>query len=343
MNKKLITLAVAGAMVAPLAAAADTTIYGSIRVSANYADGDRIEINDDGAGGVDFDPVSADAEWDVQNDVSRVGIKGSEDLGNGLKAIFQAEWGLDAGDSGELSGRLAYAGLTGGFGTAAIGRQWTPYYFAINKTSIFNANSFDPYYIGTGRTGKAVAYKTPNFGGFVGTAAMVMVANGGDNVDAYNLTAEYNNGPISLGLGYHKAASGAIVTIDPAGAEDETGGWGIAGSYNFGMFKVAAQYEDWDQGIDLDGDGKADDWSEWSIAGEAYFGNHTVRAMYGSLDYDADDTDSWGLGYQYSFSKRTRVYAEYGDLSGVNKSDPEGDYADVGDGTKFALGIRHDF
>jgi len=348
MNKKLITLAVAGAMIAPLAAAADTTIYGRIHTSLQYVDGDVINIfRDPQTGDITTVGKNFDEIWDVRNETTRIGVKGSEDLGNGLKAIFQAEWAFNSAEGGSTAGglanRLAYAGLTGGWGTAAIGRQWTPYYGAVDKADIFNGGSFNNQYIGTFRTGSAVAYVTPNFGGFVGKAALVMDgANPADtSIDAYNLSAEYNNGPFAIGLGYHNATDGA--TNGAGTSTDDVGGWGIGGSWNFGMFKLIGQYEDWDR-KDLTLQSATESWKEYTVAGEAYFGKHTIRAMWSNLDYDIDDDDNWVVGYQYSLSKRTRVYTEYGELTGVQQDNLNANQvASLQDGKIWNFGLRHDF
>ena len=94
MNKKLVALAVAAAVVAPLAAVADTTLYGRIHTSLEYEDGDAINVfyNATPGSGLTETTLTADDTWNVRNETTRIGVKGSEDLGNGLKAIFQAEW-----------------------------------------------------------------------------------------------------------------------------------------------------------------------------------------------------------------------------------------------------------
>jgi len=341
MNKKLITLAVAAAMVAPLAAAAETTLYGRIDTALTLADDDT------------------DDAWDVATATTRIGVKGSEDLGNGLKAIFQAEWAFTSSEGGSYDtvttefttgegedatdykinshnfrNRLAYAGLSGGFGTVAIGRQWTPYYGAVDKTDIFNnpssVASANANYLGPFRHGDMLSYVSPNFSGFQGKLAVIADRSTGlgdsDGIDAYNPSLHYENGPINVGASY-------IGYDDDVGGQDQ---WGIAGAYNFGMFKVIAQYEDVDE---TEGTNDDDGGDAWTLAGEAYFGNNTVRALYGQVDADdnSGELDVWAIGFQHNFSKRTRVYAEYT----ANEYDLKGD-SDV-DKDMLSLGLRHDF
>ncbi len=334
--KKILAVAVAAAIMAPLAASADTTIYGRIHTDVNYVDSD-------GALTLDLTnpvavPVAVPADtsfWDVQSQTTRIGIKGSEDLGNGLKAIFQAEWAFGSAEggstvAGDLANRLAYAGLSGSWGTAAIGRQWTPYYGAVDVADIMNHGSHNVQYLGGFRTGNAIAYVSPDFGGFTGKVAIVV--DGADagtttdnDVDAVDLSGVYSNAGLRLGFGYHDAA-------------DSQSGVGVSAKYNFGTFAIFAQYEDWDDKFGIDGlDAK-----EWSIGGEANFGNNKIYGFYGNQDWDAFDGDTYAIGAQHSFSKATRVYAEYGQDEGAGLTN-NGESLALGKASIFSLGLRHDF
>lgn len=347
MNKKLITLAVAAAMVAPLAAAAETTLYGRIDTAVVNVD---VKTPQNTASPYWSSANSKGDAWDIDTGTTRMGVKGSEDLGNGLKAIFQAEWQFTSSEgqgstyNPGFTNRLAYAGLSGGFGTVTIGRQWTPYYGAVDKSDVFNTPgnagtgpnivSANKAYLGPTRMGNQLTYVTPDFSGFKGKLALVMDratytandkvdSNGladSDGVDAYIPAVTYDNGPISLGLAY----------IGWNNDIDNSDIWGISGSYNFGMFKVIAQYEDADD-KNISNTGAED---AWSLTGEAFLGNNTIRALYGQRDADKFDTmDVWALSAQHNFSKRTRVYAEYI----VNDADDDGDLQE------FNIGFRHDF
>lgn len=313
--KKILSLAIAAAVSAPVAVNADTTIYGLIDNALTHNDNGTTE------------------SWDIEqgNGVSRLGVKGNEDLGNGLKAIFQYEWATQTTEGGStqtgFTNRLGYVGLTGGFGTAAIGRQWTPYYGAVGKTDIMNAPAAGfRQNLNTFRTGNALAYMTPSMSGFSAAAALVIDQAGGadteDTVDSLNLALKYDNGPLSVGLGYHAAEANSAYNATAADLDQ----WGLSGKYNFGNVAIVGAWEEQDFG--------AADQEAWSLGAEAYFGNNTVRVLFGETDRDAAaDTDAWALGVQHNFSKRTRVYAEYANQ----------DTAGSADQSEFALGLRHDF
>ena len=119
MNKKILAAAVAAAMVAPAAALAnDVTVYGIAHVSIDYLDSDNQGI--DG--------------FDIASRASRLGFKGTEDLANGLKAIWKMEFGVDIADAGQcpgdLNGALALTGSPtvgqGGFTGRCTGNAVAP-------------------------------------------------------------------------------------------------------------------------------------------------------------------------------------------------------------------------
>ena len=93
MNKKLIAAAIAAAMVAP-AAYAQATLYGKFHTSIDKNDNDSYDEDN----------------WEVNSRASRLGVKGSEDLGGGLKAIYQLEVNVNSdGSSSDGQGLLAMA------------------------------------------------------------------------------------------------------------------------------------------------------------------------------------------------------------------------------------------
>ena len=249
MKKSVLALAVAAALAAPLAAQADTILYGSARVSVDYNDEtvpDQVTF-DPATGTLKLETTSI-SYWDVVNNDSRLGVMGNEDLGGGLSAVYQYEFGVDVTDGGNFeSNRPKWVGLKGGFGTLTLGTQETPYYHIAGITDIFNSGktftgtawlggSFNGRFIdfsentsrGEGslvRLDNSIYYATPEFSGFSAEAMLVMNgakrsvsgADGGklvvdnnpsDGVDLWNIAAKYSNGPFFAGVSYIKLNGG---------------------------------------------------------------------------------------------------------------------------------------
>lgn len=311
MKKSIIALAVAAASMAGVAQADNTTLYGSIRMAA--------QVNDDGT----------DTSLRIANGGSRIGVKGSDDLGNGLKAIYRFEWGANIFGStvtanGEgLATRLGWVGLTGSFGTVKLGRQWSPYYNVAGYNDLFN-DQFYNHYQGVFRLSNAFSYTTPDMSGFKVAAAITADGAAGNDevVDNYNIAAIYDNNGIFAGLTY----------LSTNGLADEQTKLAAALGYSNDMFRIGLTGEQSDNG----GSVKP---MTLTLAGEYYLNDmDTIRAGIAVHDYDVagrDEAMEAAIGYQHKFSKRTRVWAEYGyQDSGVSGADST---------SKLSLGLRTDF
>lgn len=301
MKKSLIALGVAAAMGLTGVAQADTTLYGSVRLS--------VERFDDGN----------DASWDVVNNASRLGVRGSEDLGGGLSAIYQYEFGVKADDLATLTsgGRIAMVGLRGGFGTFSIGRQWTPFYNAIAITDVFNGSFSAPGYYDLGgmtRPSNSIAYNSPNFGGLsFGALASMDGPAGKSGVDSYQVGLMYNNAGLHVGAGY---ASNEVSDGDL---------WGVSVGYEFSGINLMAAYRD---ASDF---GTVPDADSIEVVGQYTFGSNIASLSYTRIDPDVGSTeDVWIVGLTHRMSSRTRVWVEYGRY----------DDADL---DNLSIGIRHDF
>ncbi|MET0028990.1 MAG: porin [Candidatus Thiodiazotropha sp.] len=339
--KKVLSLAIAAALVSPVAAMADATIYGKVRQALEKVDNeltgaDDIEINDY---------------------TSRLGVKGSEDLGNGLTAVYKIEYGVKISTSanefsgdGSLSARNAFVGLAGGFGTFVIGRHDTPLklttqsldYFA--DTAVDNNKNYTEY-LQDRRADGTIAYISPSLAGLTAAVALVPGENSeADGIaDAYSLAAMYSNGGIYAALGY-EAADGNIDAIGVDGADLTQIRFGVG--YDGGMFKVGFVAET----VTADNPGNGDDLIDSTSlnlnAGVQAGPGMVVAKIFdykndGSLDYDLspisdkeNDHDGFGIGYHYNLSKRTSLMANY-----VQSSFDEVD-ADV---KTFSLQLNHDF
>ncbi|MCC8986621.1 MAG: porin [Candidatus Contendobacter sp.] len=363
MKKSVLALAVAAALAAPLAAQADTILYGSARVSVDYNDLSN----------------APDAYWDVFNNDSRLGVMGSEDLGGGLSAIYQYEFGVDVTEGGNFEGnRPKFVGLKGSFGSITLGTQETPYYGVTGVTDIFNSGrtfgatawlggSFSGYSLNPGqdrtaasgggslsRLDNSLMYTTPDFKGF--SASVLLSMNGALNdaqgwsnsVDIWNISAKYSNGPFFAGITYIALDGDQIVDAGGVPLFDlDLDQWAIGLGYSAGAFSVGFNYEQ----------GTYNEWGlfkpVWNIdflrstdtPWNAYltasytFGNNVISAAYGQMDTGVegqDNMDNYVLGYQYNFSKRTRAWVEY-----IGRNADDNTF--YGDQSAVSIGTRVDF
>jgi len=382
MKKSTLALAVAAALVGfGSAAYADTTLYGSARVSVDYQDEESTYLYNGGQIVPGGRLTIGNDSWDVFNNVSRIGVRGEEDLGGGLSAIYNFEFPVDISEGDNFAGsrgRPKWAGLKGtSWGSFTLGTQWTPYYNVIGIGDIFNSSkAFDrDAYLGDAfglRMDNSLIYSTPNWSGFSAQAMLVVNGSCGtvdstdacftnvnnrlpgnlsDGVDMWNVAMSYKNGPFFAGATYMATNNGNDVAtfLDENG--DDRDQWGLAVGYNAGPFAVSLSYEDGDLNALYAGDT-----SNIFLTGQYTFGNNVIRAAYGFASPDdevvgalggtrrvQEDINNFVLGYQYSFSKRTRVFAEYlgryvddTRVTGLNTSV-------YGDSQTVSIGTRIDF
>ncbi len=148
MKKSTTALAITAALGISTVAQADTTLYGSARVSVDW---NKPNYNSRVANTF-FDGGKDNQNLQVVDDTSRLGVEGSEDLGSGVSAIYQFEFGVDVpgGDNYFISNRPRWVGLKGDFGALTLGTQYTPFYNLIGYMDNFESvKSFD-YYLGGG-------------------------------------------------------------------------------------------------------------------------------------------------------------------------------------------------
>jgi len=334
MNKKLLTIAVAVAMAAPMAAMAEATMYGKVRQAVDY-----VNFDDSSVANADSD------EWRVTDYASRIGVKGSEDLGNGLKAVYKMEWGVQIsngndGNGGEFqtssdqsfTNRNAYVGLAGDWGTFLMGRHDTPLMISTGSLDYFSDQAGDYNVAANGgfqdrRADGTAAYISPNLAGFTLAAAIVPGEN--DNAsgmtDAYSVAAMYSNSGFFASAAYEAGDS----DIDTLGGAADLDQMRFGLGYDGGEWKVGLAYENMELDMTAPGVGDVDQ-DRWMLNGAYNFGNNTVKAKY----FDADESvDGYALGFDHNFSKRTQFQATWVDSSWENGSDTQ----------VFSLGLNHEF
>jgi len=327
MNKKLLTLAVAAAMAAPLSAMADATMYGKVRLA--------VESYDNEMTGDDFARIESYS--------SRLGVKGSEDMGDGLKAVYTMEFGVNIADTvGEFSGsnpavtaRNAFVGLAGNWGTFLVGRHDTPLKISTGSLDYFADtaadNNFDyTEYNLDRRANGTVAYVSPNMNGL--TLAVATVPGENNNADglgnAYSAAAMYSNSGFFASAAYEAGDKDIDTLAGVADLEQTRLGLG----YDAGAFKIGAVYENVQlDDVDVDGD-------SYMLNGAYSFGNNTVKAKYfQTKDHLVGDHDGFALGLDHDFSKRTQGYVLY-TQSTFDDSGVAGDTVTV-----WGLGLNHSF
>lgn len=339
MQKKIIALAVAGLASTAAFAQSNVTVYGVMDLGYQYtSSSDTSSLKS--RSGIDSGMLNG----------SRIGFRGVEDLGNGLKVSFVQEnsVGADVG-SGPSMTRQSLLALSGNFGTIAAGRQYTPQYGLVSKVDPFGAGTVGDVTYGRGlytmatgmmidgaaatgddiRLNNLVAYVSPNFSGFNVIAGYT--ANGladeestpkgakSTNAKVWAINPNYSNGPLFVGLNYHK------VSID---------GFGRSGADFLctaavptpTCVAVAAN-----AGTDVES-------RAWDLGGTYDFGVAKLHALYGQNKDDVGTLNNkdkkWMLGVSAPVGN-FNVMASYTRL----KSD--GDAFNNGKANKWALGTTY--
>jgi predicted porin len=305
------------------AAQSSVNIYGRLNVTA-----ERQDSNDR-------------KTYQLVNNASRIGFKGVEDLGRGLKAGFVLEHGFNV-DTGLPSqsafwARQSEVYLAGGFGTLRAGNFTSEAYYATaDYISMHNHDtgpSSDALYAYIGRNINKIAYRTPEFiKGLTAEAAVSANENSPAGIRTWDFALNYGAGPLHIGVGYEKAGSAnqyAVSALYEAGpviigamVQRDKNGLGA----NFGTrtnYRVSLAY----------------------MAGASEFHVNAGRAG----DYSRvanSDALQWTLGYNYNLSKRTKLYTYYTTIDdsraglytgGTRTGGREGEFSSI------AFGLRHNF
>jgi len=365
MQKKLIALAVAGLASTAAFAQTNVTIYGIIDYGYAYRFDDR--GIDSATNAVSLNGPSSSSRVDSgQQSGNRLGFKGTEDLGNGLKAVFLAEMGF-AADTGESTqggltfGRQVYAGLSGKFGTAVGGRLYTPFYTMMlqydpfaNGTMGAYSNVWTPSALTSGGAGglmnpirvdNAVAYISPSFGGFTVTGAFSNNASGADstsnnarNSTVYAIAGNYAGGAFTAGANYHYIALAAGNTLGPALAVegDSVQDFTLGLGYDFKFMKLTGVYS-WNEADYTAVGSKSATLNNYLLGVSAPFGKWTVKGSYIYSDGNTNaggDAQQVAAGLDYALSKRTNLYSAYSwidnsdmRLNGVGDASNSGGYS----------------
>ena len=327
MKKNIIALAVAAAVAAPMAAQAAPTVYGQM----------NMVVGQDRAG--------KDTGMTVDSVASRVGVKGSSDLGKGLKAIYKIEFGADIdNNNGRLKGRNQFVGLAGGFGTVLMGRHDTPLKMSQPK-DLFNDGALD--------NGKVTKI------GFGSDATGAANSKGGEDRVKETLayvSPSFANTKLILALIPHEALTGATKSS-------------ILNRYSLAVMHGSKKKGLYVAGAINSADKDSGDTTYMRISGQYAAAGMVANLMYQTSDYlgeegnnitvglgykmgkmmpkfkysiTSEDESSGrkgtviGLGLDYKMAKKTTAYAEIGLV--------DEDFAGTGnDYTSVTVGLLHKF
>jgi predicted porin len=375
MQKKLIVVALTAAIALPVQAMADNgnfTFYGKADVSYDIINTGNGTTTANGA-----TAVTGVNKRVVSSNVSKFGFKGSEDLGDGLSAIWQIEQqiDIDAAAKNTFASRNTFAGLKGGFGTVLFGIHDTPYKLATRKLDVFGdsigdnrallggvkstsaAAAFD------GRPTDVLAYISPSFGGVSAAVAMVNLkeANTNDtqaNDSALSLAVTYDAAPFYGSVGYESHTLESNITATPTGGDTETAtklGFG----YTLDALSIGVVYEKTSDDLAAGKDSKFGH-SAGYVGAKYKLGNSAVKLAYGkstligdgAARIDNSDSSQISIGYDHGLSKNTKVYALYSKITngdGINYGFSQSTAASSstsGFGTSpsvLSLGLQHNF
>ncbi|CAM2169290.1 porin [Burkholderia cepacia] len=320
-------------------AQSSVTLYGVIDTSITYVHGNAGQGNNSWSMG----------SGNLQG--SRFGLKGSEDLGGGLKAIFQLENGFNSasgalGQGGRMFGRQAFVGLQSDqYGTVTLGRQYDPLVDlvqAVTADNYFGSVFATPGDVDNNdnslRVSNAVKYTSPVWAGLQVEAMYAFggVAGSTGKGQTWAAAAAYNNGPLGLAAGYFHANNASALS-----ANGTRSGW--AGSSD-AIF-------DGDSGTTFINNAFTSSTSIGiaQVAGQYAFGPVTVGAGYSNAQYKADGNSAFGTNQKYNTGRAFVTYQAsaplllgLGYIYTKGNGDNNGKYHQVSLGADYSLSKRTD-
>lgn len=342
MKKLIIAVAVLGAFTGAAQAQSNVTIYGLLDSFVEVGHNGQNSVTRVHSGGTG---------------PSRIGFRGTEDLGGGLKAVFTLETGVNVDDGsaaqgGILFGRTAMVGLTGDFGTVSMGRQYTPLFMTHvlytmgggTAVGMGWGNAANYFLDGSiARATNSVQYVSPSMSGFV---AKVMLSRGenpapglGKLGNTYGFSGQYNNGPLSLNLSHMNR------TVTLANSEKMSA---LGASYDFKVLKAGLLYQVRRDDANLAQNNYFDISASVPVAGGALlldFGGLSNKVV---ADAGARTAS---IRYDHFLSKRTIIYTGLSTVRNDTKA-RYGVAASAGvpmavaagnNSRAFAAGVRHTF
>lgn len=351
MKKSALVLAILGGFAGSAMAQSSVNLYGIVDVGYGVSNGGVLE-GDNGRDG-------KFQQWGNAYTTSRWGLKGSEDLGNGLNIYFRLESGINP-ENGSSNGfnRQAYVGVSGNFGSIQAGRQSAVFddvifdFSPIGDPNITSANINAGVSSGqrVNRYNSALTYISPDLSGFNFRASFVSKNDdaGVNNMDDKNLFAvggSYNWNNFTIGAAYESKLN-----------SDTDASWGVGLKYDFGSFLVGGGYTDNHYKEDGKGYylGVTVPVGAFTFGAQVAYNTSALKGTEerfqwfptstGSFDYFTYEVDRKIKPFAYEFlvtydlSKRTSLYLLAG---GINSDAKE--FADAKRKYSAAFGLTHRF
>lgn len=328
----LIAAALAAATIsAPaLAETGNVSVYGKVDLSYDF-----INTGSSAAG------VSGASKGNVSSNVSRLGFKGAESLGDGLSAIWQIEQQINADDGtgGTFATRNTFLSLkSDSAGSVLLGRHDTPYKLATRKLDIFGDSIADNRSLLGGVTSNTtvdsasvafdgrqtdiIMYSTPDMGGFTGSIAYANRKEGNTKASdpkdhLLSLAAMYNAASLYGSLGYEEHKLDSVL----AGGKESA--WKLGLGYTLDAFDLGFIYENTSDNFAAGADRFGH--NAYYLSGRYKFGMDAVKLAYGKAGQHGSTANTganqFSLGYDHGLSKRTKVYALYSRIDNKAASD----------------------
>jgi predicted porin len=361
MKKSLLAVAVAAALPAVAQAQSSVTLYGILDASVEWSNDSANSAINDATGVV----TAADSTLRLSGggaanqSGSRFGVRGVEDLGGGLKAVFTIEHRLDVSDGGTSGGLVnanstrfwngqAWVGLEGGWGRLTAGRQYTPIFWALLPADFTGYGWYNNWAGISGqvvggaspqgpiRLDNSLSYRSPTFGGLTVYAVYAFgeQTTGIGDGDVWGIAAGWQLGGLYVGAGYHSIdVAQGVNSADSVLAGTisyKMASWGVSLGYTMIDYSIAGEFS--------------------NILGSAFLNIGPGTLYFNVLYVDPSDfvgrrNDTglqYGLAYSMPISKRTNWYVAvgYNDLAGIQLANST---QLIDDALRVSVGLRHLF
>lgn len=366
MKKQALAIAIASALAAPSAfAAQDTSGMHYTSASEGFYASIRAVWSSSGDAEQDFDGDKNQGAH-IGGSFSRFGVSGTNDLGGGLEGFYGYEATFEHNQGSEAKTRLANVGLRGDFGEIVVGSFWNNLYnFSYGATDV--ANNYSGHFLSSGgnegdvrdfanRTNNALQYTTPDLNGFQGSFLVIsgdsndpdatppVTDKDGNDVDGWALAGKYDVQGFSLGASYLTNTEGFVDTdgFDGNGNQSKDknvwtvklgyaqDNWYVNGWYGEANDSETAQ----DRNAVGDAIVKNDDTEYFSLAGGVSVDKVNLYVLYEQSEQGSDKNTYGTVGVQYNLGSRSRTFVEYNDQDAHDSTT---------DDASVVVGLRHDF